>query len=67
MDAKRAGWNHEKGGKIGDVDRLSLVISLGFLPLRVFEYVIRTEDQDFERGLLKLSDNLLFWQLSWIL
>lgn len=52
------------GTQGGGVDRVSLVIRLGFRPLRILEYVVRTADHDFERALLKMPDKLLFWQYS---
>ena len=53
-----------KLGHRGGVDRVSLVISLVFRPLRILEYVVRTADHDFEGALLKMPDKLLFWQYS---
>ena len=47
---------YRKLGHRGGVDWVSLVISLGFRPLRVLEYVFRTADNDFERALLKMPD-----------
>ena len=64
MDAQHSGWHHENG-EPGGVYRVSLVISLGFLPLRVLEYVVHTADHEFERYLIKMPDKLIFWQYSW--
>ena len=62
MDAHHDGWHPENWDTGGVVDRVSLVISLGFRPLRLLEYMVRTADHDLERALLKMPDNLLFWQ-----
>ena len=51
------------GTQGGGVVRVSVVISLGFLALRVLEYVVHTADHDFERALLKMPDKF-FWQYS---
>ena len=60
MDAHHDGWHPENWDTGGGVDRVSLVISLGFRPLRILEYVVRTADHEFERALLKMPDKLFF-------
>ena len=47
------------GTQGGGVDRVSLVIRLGFRPLRILEYVVRTADHDFERDFLKMPENFI--------